>query len=356
MNLLVTILVTVVLFGLLITIHEFGHYIVARMSGVGIIEFSIGMGPKLFQKEGKYNLFSVRALPIGGYVRMVGEPGEENPDDLPFVIGKTSINEVSVWKRMLIVLAGPAMNVLLAFVLMFSLVASSEVIASTKVAVFMDNCTSNAPGGLHTDDVILEIEGKKIHCYAELSYKILSDGASPVDILVEREGNEVLLRDVVFAHTEENGVAFGAQDFKVYRKEKTLQNVLYESFWQGCSTVYMTIDSMIDTFAGKYGIDAVGGPVAIGEEVGETLEAADGFADALRSVGSLTVMVSVSLGICNLLPLPALDGGRFLIYLLEAIRRKPLKKKTEELLTGGCMILLFILMALVFLKDIIHLF
>lgn len=355
MTILLTILVTVILFGILITIHELGHYLVARASGVGIIEFSIGMGPKIFQKEGKVNLFSIRALPIGGYVRMVGEPGEEDPEDLPLVIGKKSINDAAIWKRMLIVLAGPAMNVLLAFVLMLGLVSTSEVLGSTKVAQFMEHSISDGYG-LQVDDVILEINGKRIHCYSDMSYKILSDGAMPLDILVERDGKEVLLEQVVFAHTEENGVAFGAQDFKVYRKEKTIGSVIYESFWQGCGTVYMTVDSLIDTFSGKYGIDAVGGPVAIGEQIGNTLEASDGFADAVRNLGSLIVMVSVSLGICNLLPLPALDGGRFLLYVLEAIRRKPLPKKAEEILTGGCMVLLLILMALIFLKDIIHLF
>lgn len=355
MGILLTVLVTLLLFGVLITVHELGHYLVARFSGVGIIEFSIGMGPKIKSWEGKVNVFSLRALPIGGYVRMVGEPGEEDPADLLYVIGKKSINDVHIFKRMLIVLAGPFMNILLAFLLMLTLVSTSSVLASTTVAAYMEENTS-AACGLTVGDEILEINGKRIHCYSEMSYQILSDGAFPVDILVRRGGKEVLLPGVVFAHTEENGVNFGVQDFKVYRKEKNLPNVLYESFWQGCATVYMTLDSLIDTFSGKYGLDAVGGPVAVGEQIGQTIDAGGGFADTLRNLGSMTAMISVSLGICNLLPLPALDGGRFLLYLLEAVRRKPLSKKTEQALVGGCMALLLLLMALIFLKDLIHLF
>ena len=355
MTILLTVLATVLLFGLLITIHELGHYLVARASGVGIIEFSIGMGPKIHSWEGKVNLFSLRALPIGGYVRMVGEPGEADPGELSYCIGKKSITEVPIWKRMLIVLAGPFMNVLLSFLLMLTLVSTSEVLASTTVAKFMDENTS-ADYGLMENDEILKIGGKRIHCFSELSYQIMADGSKPVDILVRRNGEEVLLPSVVFGTTEERGVSFGKQDFLVYRKQKTVGNVLYESFWQGCATVYITVDSLVDTFKGKYGIDAIGGPVAIGGEVGETIEASEGIADTLRNLGSLLVTVSVSLGVCNLLPLPALDGGRFLLYLLEAIRRKPLEKKTEEALTGGCMLLLLLLMAFVFVKDIVQLF
>ena len=131
---------------------------------------------------------------------------------------------------------------------------------------------------------------------------------------------------------------------------------MYEAFWQGCNSVYMTVDSLIDTLAGKYGLDAVGGPVAIGEEIGEVISSSTSFADTIRNLVSMAALISVSLGICNLIPLPALDGGRFIIYVIEAIRRKPLPKKVETAMTAGCMILLFLLMALIFIKDFIGLF
>lgn len=353
---LITIAVTLLVFGLLITIHELGHYMVARASGVAIIEFSIGMGPKIKTWQGRVNQFSLRALPIGGYVRMVGEPGEEDDaETLAACIGRKRMDEVHLFKRMLIVLAGPFMNILLAFVMMFVLVCTSDVIGSTEIHHMMDDSIS-AQYGLQAGDIIREVNGKTIHCYADLSYKILSDGAYPTDILVERDGEKVLLEDVCFAHIEQNGINFGQMDFVVWARRKTPMTLLYESFWQGCSTVYMTVDSLVDTFTGRYGLEAVGGPVAVGEQIGEVLEAGETFADKLRNLGSTTVLISVSLGICNMLPLPALDGGRFLLYVLEAIRRKPLPKKVENAINAGCMLLLFALMILIFFKDLIHLF
>lgn len=355
--LIVTILVTLLIFGLLVTVHELGHYLVARASKVAILEFSIGMGPKIKSWEGKVNTFSLRAIPIGGYVRMLGEPGEEDesPETLVACLGRHAINEVHLLKRMLIVLAGPAMNVLLAFLVMLLLVSTSSLIGSTQVAELLPGNVSGE-AGLQKGDIIREINGKTIHCYPDLSYKILSDGVRPVDILVERDGETVLLEDVEFAPTEESGVRFGQMDFMVYAREKTPGVILYESFWQGCGMVYMTVDSLVDTFSGRYGLDAVGGPVAIGEQVGETIEQSATAADTLRNLGSLTMLISVSLAITNLLPLPALDGGRFLLYVLEGIRRKPLPKKVENALNAACMLLLFALMILIFFKDLIGLF
>ncbi len=355
--LIVTILVTLLIFGLLITIHELGHYLVARACKVAILEFSIGMGPKIKSWEGKVNTFSLRAIPIGGYVRMLGEPGEEStPEALAASIGRYAINEVHLLKRMLIVLAGPFMNVLLGFAVMLLLVSSSTAIGSTRVARFLDGNVSGQAGGLQEEDEILKVNGKTIHCYPDLSYAILSDGTEPVDLLVERDGQKILLEDVRFGTTTEEGIQLGQIDFAVYAKEKTPLTILSESFWQGCSMVYLTVDSLIDTIRGRYGLDAIGGPVAIGGEVGETIQQSQSLPDTLRNLGSMTALISVSLAITNLLPLPALDGGRFLLYVLEAIRRKPLSPKVETALNAGCMILLFLLMILVFFKDLIHLF
>ncbi len=355
MSIIVTVLVTLLIFGILVTVHELGHYLVARACGVAIIEFSIGMGPKIKSWEGKINTFSLRALPIGGYVRMAGEPGEDDDaETLAACIGRKPIGEVHIFKRMLIVLAGPIMNILLAFVVMLVLVSSSRSIGSTTIHHMMDDSYS-AQYGLQAGDVFKEVGGKKIRCYSDLSYMILSDGAYPIDIVVERDGKEILLEDVCFRHVEENGIAYGQIDFVVYAREKKPLVILYESFWQGCNTVYMTVDSLIDTFAGKYGLDALGGPVAIGEQIGQAIEQSETIADKFRNVGSMTMMISVSLGIMNLLPLPALDGGRFLLYVIEAIRRKPLPKKVEENIVAGCMIALFALMILIFFKDIISL-
>ncbi len=351
-SVLVTLLVTVFVFGLLIFIHELGHYLVARAFGIGVIEFAIGMGPKLWTWKGQYNDFTVRAIPIGGFVNMVGEYDEEIPEEHKY---KIPLNTKPVWKRILVVLAGPFMNILLAFVIMGTVVATGSAIGSTTVADFMENSVSNEYG-LQANDEIIEINGKIIRCYFDMSYKITSDGIEPVDIVVLRDGERVTLEDVRFGIDTEDGIAFGNMDFRVYAKGKTFANVVYESFWQSVSTMYMTVDSLVDTVSGRYGIDAVGGPIAIGGEINETIQMSSGFGDTVRNLAYLAVMISVSLGIFNLLPIPVLDGGRLLFYIIEAIRRKPMDPKLEQTISAAFALLLFGLMFLVAFKDLIGLF
>ncbi len=349
---LLSLVVTIFIFGLLIFVHEFGHYIVARKFGVGIIEFAIGMGPKIKTWKGKYNDFTLRAIPIGGFVNMVGEYDEEIPEEHKY---KIPLNERSVWKRILIVIAGPLMNLLLAFIVMTGVVASSEVIGSTVVYDFLENSVSNEYG-LQARDQIIRINGKKINCYNDMSYKIVSDGIEPVDIVVLRDGQEVVLNGVRFGTETDDGIAFGKQDFMVYIKKKTVENVLTEAFYQASSTVYMTVDSLVDTFSGRYGMEAVGGPVAVGGEIDQTIKSSQGFGDAVRNIAVLVVLISVSLGIFNLLPIPVLDGGRLLFYIIEAIRRKPLNPKYEQAISAVFAVLLFGLMFFVMIKDIAGLF
>lgn len=349
---LLSLAVTVFIFGLLIFIHEFGHYMVARAFKVGVIEFAIGMGPKIKTWKGKYNDFTIRAIPIGGFVNMVGEYDEEIPEEHKY---KIPLNDRSVWKRMLIVVAGPFMNILLAFVIMVGIVCGSNAIGTSIVAEFDENSVSNNYG-LQINDEIITVNGKSIHCYADLSYKIVSDGIEPVDIVVLRNGEEITLNDVCFGSEKDGNIVFGAMDFKVYGVEKTFGGVMREAFWQSYSTIYMTFDSLVDTFSGRYGIDAVGGPVAVGGEIDKTIKQSEDFAETLLSLGTMTVMISVSLGIFNLLPIPVLDGGRLLFYIIEAIRRKPLNPKYERAVSAVFTVLLFGLMAFVLIKDIAGLF
>jgi len=347
-----TILITVFIFGLLIFIHELGHYIAARRSGVGIIEFAIGMGPKLYSWEGKYNTFSLRALPIGGFVSMVGEYSDEiEVKDK----GKTPLAEISVWKRMIIVLAGPLMNILLGFVVMSVLVMSSDYIYTATVAEFNDAATSNQHG-LMVDDQIVEINGKGIYVYTDMSYKIVSDGIKPLDITVIRDGKKVFLKDVRVPVTNDGGVNYGEVDFKVWAKEKTVGNVIHQSFFQSVSTIYMTMDSLLDAIGGRYGADAVSGPVGIGGEIGNVIESGSSITETVRNLATILVFISISLGIFNLLPIPVLDGGMLLFCIIEIIRRKPMNKKLERTISGVFMVLLLTATAVIFFKDLVNLF
>ncbi len=256
---------------------------------------------------------------------------------------------------MLIVIAGPFMNLLLAFLIMVGIVCGSNLIGTSIVAEFDENSVSNQYG-LQVNDEIITVNGKSIHCTSDLNYKIISDGIEPIDIVVLRDGKEILLKDVKFGSATEDGIVMGVMDFKVRGVKKTFGGVMSEAFWQSYSTVYITFDSLVDTFSGRYGIDAVGGPVAVGGEIDKTIKQSEGFTDTLLTLSSLVVMISVSLGIFNLLPIPVLDGGRLLFYIIEAIRRKPLNPKYEQAVSAVFTVLLFGLMAFVLIKDIAGLF
>ncbi len=358
MNTVFTILVTVLIFGFLIGIHELGHYIAARLFGVGIIEFSIGMGPKIYHREGKVNDFSVRALPIGGFVSMVGEYSDEIDERHR---QKPSVNSFAAWKRLIIGLAGPLMNILLAFAVMAIYVICTPVLASTTVADKYEadgiENTSFAEGGLMAGDKILKVGSHNINVYYDLSYEVTAHGIKPLDITVLREGETVVLKDVKFPIGEQDGVKHGVVDFKIYRLDKNFGTVVHEAFFQPIAILYTTVDSIIDTFTGRYDISsAVGGPVAIGGAIGDTINQSSGIGDLIGSLAVMMVFISVSLGICNLLPIPVLDGGMILFCLIEIIFRKPVPKKIQDVLQSLFALLLFALMFLVCIKDIVGLF
>lgn len=295
-NFVPTILITILLFGILIFVHELGHYIAARAFGVGVDEFSLGMGPKIFSIKGKYNPFTVRWLPIGGYVSMIGETDEEQDPER----AKVALNRKPRWQRCIVMLAGVFMNFMLAFLVMFFIVVSSDRFASTKIAVFNDNATSNQgptdENRLMADDEIIEVNGSRVYVYFDMAYKIMSDGIEPVDLVVKRGGREVKLTDVVFPETTSQGVLFGDIDFKVYGLENNFKETLYQTFFQPLSIFRVTVGSLGDAISGRYGIQGVSGPVGITSQVGEAASS------GLAPLASLLVMLSMSIAVFNLLP------------------------------------------------------
>jgi regulator of sigma E protease len=431
-----TIALTLLMFGILITIHEFGHYIVARLFNVGIIEFSIGMGPKLVSWKGKKNLFTLRLLPIGGFVNMVGEYSGEDEELSEEDKNKPPFNEKPIWQRLLVVLAGPTMNVVLGLVIMFCLVLGTDKMGSLTVAGHMEStpqnvatsgynmlyveATENADkngflsgdvilsinenifcgdglsvtdavkkyqsslkgsdntvkvmrknlvvdlkdpalpdesslklsGKLEAMDKILKIDGKRVRVYTDMTYQIGRLGIEPISVTVSRGGKETVVENVVFPMISDKNVLFGESDFKVFLKEKTVSNVLHEAFFKSVATLKMTISSVTDTFTGRYGVEALSGPIGIGEQVGQMAKSKFPISNLL----TLMVLVSLSLGVCNLLPLPVLDGGRVLLFIIEAIRRKPLNPKVESAIMAISMGFVLLLMVLVAFKDIWSLF
>lgn len=334
-------LVMVFVFGILIFIHELGHFLTARACGVSIKEFAVGMGPTLFSwKSKKYGTkYGLRALPIGGFVSMVGE--DEASDDEGAFCNK------KIWQRMLITIAGPMMNLVLGFILMTSLVLIQGPIGSTTVAEFDQNAVSNAQ--IEVGDVILEVDGTKVYSGNEVLYEITNKGFEPIDILVERDGEEILLKDVPFATSVEEGVTFGTMDFKVLAEERSFGNLMKQSFTRSVSTVKMVVDSLIGLINGRFGLDAVSGPIGVAEVVGEAAKT-----DGITFLYIVTIL-TINLGVFNLIPFPALDGGRFLFLIIEGIRRKPINKNVEAYINFAGIILLFAFMIFVSFKDVMKL-
>ena len=338
-------LLTLLLLSVLVFLHEGGHFLVARLNNITVNEFSIGMGPKIFSYESKKSgiKYSVRALPIGGFVSMAGE--DEASDDPNAFCNK------SVWSRISTVLAGPITNIIVGFLGMFVLVACTGP-ATNIVASFLEDASS-LNYGLQIDDKIVAVEGVKTHTGNEVVYEITYQGDKPLDITVIRDGKKIVLEDVVFPTIEESGVILGSYDMLFYgisESNRSFGIIISHTFWRTYSTAKMVWDSLADLIGGRFGLDAISGPIGMTELVGSAVSA------GWESLLYLWVIISVNLGVMNLLPLPALDGGRLMFLLWEAITRKPLNKTVEAYINAAGLLILMAFMILITFKDIFKLF
>ena len=328
----------------MILVHELGHFLTARLFNTTVNEFAIGMGPKLISKRSKKSgiLYSVRAFPIGGFVSMVGE--DEESDDV------NALNRKPVWKRMVITVAGAAMNLIIGFILMTVVVITSTSIGGTTILRFaVDNALSEQ-SGLMIGDEIVKVGDTRVHIASELAYEIMRNGVEPLDITVRRDGEIVEIKDVQFPTIIEQGIHFGMTDFIVLAEEKTFGNVIEQSFYRSISTVKMIWQSLIDLITGRYGLEQMSGPVGVTAVVSEAAKSS--FTDYLY----LVVVITINLGIFNLLPLPALDGGRLIFQIIELIRRRPVKPEFEGYVHFIGIVLLMLLMVVITFKDVMNLF
>lgn len=342
---MLTILLTVLIFGVLILIHELGHYLFARLFDVGIHEFAVGMGPKLISRVSKKTgiRYSLRAIPFGGYVSMVGE--DEESDDSRAFCNKAT------WKRMIITAAGAMMNLLLGVILTVIFVSTFRSYGSTVLA---EVDKSVLAGHAQVGDEIVEINGSNVYTANDLVYEIYRQGIEPVDVTVIRGGKEIVIKDVQFPVVKENGIASGSYDFKIYGKEKTAGELFKQSFAQTRLSCKMVYESIWDLCTGRYSADAVSGPIGTGQVIGEAVEA-DRKDENSHSLLYLCSIITINLGLFNLLPIPALDGGRLFFQFIELIRRKPINRKYEGYIHAAGMVLLLLLMVLITFKDIIKL-
>ena len=332
--------------GFLTFIHEFGHFFFARLFKVPVIEFAIGMGPTLCSwKDKSGTKYALRAFPIGGFVNMEGEEGtSDNP---------MAYNNLSPWKKIAVTAAGPIVNIAFAILLMFILVICTPTLGSTTIGRFDEGAVSDQK--LMVGDEIVSIDGVKVHTGEEVVYEIVMQGERALDIVVIRNGEKMLIEDVVFNTAEDKGVTLGVLDFKLYSlnslEDVTVFDYLYQAFYRSVNMVKMVFDSLAGIISGRFGMDAVSGPIGIVETVGQVAQVSIG------SLVNLIVMISMNLGIFNLLPIPALDGGRIVFHLIDGIAgRKVIKKEIEDAIVGVTMLILFGLMIAISVKDVFNLF
>ncbi len=344
-NFILTALISILVFGFLIFIHEFGHYIFARIFKVTITEFSIGMGPKLVWYDSKKTgiKYALSAIPFGGYVAMVGEDSESDDPN--------AFNKKPAWQRLIVTVAGATVNIIAGFIAIVIL-ASIVDIGGTTVAAFpeTDYIVSSQDSGLMVGDEIIKVDGKRVSTLDELSYEIMRKGTEPLDLVVIRDGKEVELDKVVFPTDTQQEQLFGIMDFQVYAAKKSVGKVISYSFAKSVLIVRMCWESIYDLVTGRYTLAAVSGPIGIGEVIGEAANQGAG------SLLSIVALISINLGVMNLLPIPALDGGRTVLLLVEMITKKKLPGEIEAKINAISLAILLGLSVLIMIKDAIGLF
>lgn len=330
-------LVAILLFLILIIIHEFGHFIAAKLLGVRVNEFAVGFGPKLIKWGKGETKYAINLIPFGGYCAMEGEE-EASGDERAFCNKKP-------WRRFLIVVMGATFNLILGLILIAVTLIPDKRFTTTTIDVFHENAVS-VEYGLQEGDQIIKVDGRRIFTTYDLSYAFsnIDDGA--IDITVKRDGKKVELNDVKFATEEIDGINYLTVDFYVKGKEKTFTSFIGHTFDTAVSNCAVIYRSLIDLVTGRYGISAVSGPVGVTVAIGDIAK------QNLNALIQIMALITINLGLFNLLPIPALDGGRLVFILFEMIFRKPVPQKYESIVHAVGMVILLGFMAIVTLKDI----
>ncbi|MCM1022560.1 MAG: site-2 protease family protein [Prevotella sp.] len=345
MNTLLSILIAAVFFCLIIVIHELGHFTVAKLCGIRVDEFAVGMGPVIFKKQKGETLYTVRLLPIGGFCSMGEDEDRESPD---------AFRRKPIWARMATIVAGAVMNLILGFILSIVLILVDGGSVSSKIVWFADDASSKQYG-LQLEDKIVKINGTRIFSVKDITYQLSNDEDGVVDFVVERGGEKVSVNGVKFAMEtdEETGKNTLIYDFKVQREKVTPANIIPYAFKNAVYYGRIVLMSLRDIIGGKYGINDLQGPVGIVTVIGDVTEQS-GF--DISFILDIATLVTINIGIFNLLPLPALDGGRFVFLLVEAVRRKALKAETEGMIHFVGFAALMLLMIFVTFNDIKNIF
>ena len=381
---IITIIVTILMFLVMVSLHEFGHFIVGKLLNFEILEYSIGFGPKLVSGQKGETQYSLRCIPLGGYCKFEGEDTEsDNP---------RAFSNQKVWKRILVVVAGGIFNIILGFVLFMIVVPMISPISTNVVSEIVPNSYAEQ-GGLLPGDEIIKIDGRNVGFYDDIRLAAqMFDANTDTTIVVKRDGKKQTLTfrlteqiisydygaDGIAVKQSINGEAneeefysydngavrdeakIGTEEtvtryiigFVPVREDVNIFNVWGEAWNETKFVVKLVYQSLWQMITGKVGINQMSGPVGIVSEVNNAVNAPEG---KWLNVLNLVALLTINLGVFNLLPIPALDGGRLLFMIIELIRRKPIPPDKEGLVHAVGMALLFALVIVISFNDIMRL-
>ena len=345
-----TLIYALLIFCLLIFFHELGHFTLAKLCGVKVNEFALGMGPAVLKKQKGETLYSLRCIPVGGYCAMEGEDEEsDNP---------RAFTSKAWWKRLIILAAGSFMNFLTGLVVLALIYSCVAGFSTAKISGFFDGCPLESSQGLQVGDELYKIDGRRVYIYSDVGTLLARNKTGTFDLVVKRDGKLIKLDD--FEMKQQLYEVDGEQQYKygLYfgYEEKTVGTVLKNTWYTALDFARLVWMSLGDLVSGLVSVNDMSGPVGVVSAIAQTGESAATTADGILNVLYLGAFIAVNLAVMNMLPLPALDGGRAFLLLVNtgftAITKKKIPSKYEGYIHAAGMILLLAFMAFITFKDI----
>lgn len=338
------VLIAILFFGLLIFFHELGHFLFAKLFKVQVNEFSMGMGPALFKFKKGETQYALRLFPIGGYVSMEGEDDESESD--------RAFYKKPAWQRFIIIAAGGTVNLIMGVIIVAVMLSQSNLIGLPEIHSFEENSVSSQY--LQAGDKIEKINGKKVYSEYDLSFLMARDKDGVIDFTVDRNGEKVELPEVPFQTMDRNGTLTIIYDFIIRGVEPTFANVAKNAVLESVSIGRIVWISLLDLVTGQYGLSDLSGPIGTVSFIADAAQTANQQTDYTYLL-MLMALIAINIGLFNLLPLPALDGGRLFFLAIEFVFRKPVPQKYEGWVHAVGMVLLLLLMVVISFSDIMRL-
>jgi len=353
-----SLIIAFLIFSVIVVVHEFGHFIIARKNGILVEEFAVGMGPILFKKTVGETMYTIRALPLGGFCKMLGEDeAEDNPNN------EKSFNNKTVMQRIAVISAGSIMNFILSFIIAMILVFVNG-FATTTINTVIDD-TPAAAGGLQAGDTIIRVDDNRIRIFEDVQFALMNNGGYPINLTVQREGTQITKeitpmqvgQNYMIGFTPELNTGFFGDEVAGFDRAGFLESVT-TSFWSVANFVRVVLYGLVQLVTFNVAVEEMAGPVGIVSIIGDVYQSNIEVSvwHTATVMLRLAALISANLGVFNLAPFPALDGGRLVFLFLEAVRGKPMSPEREGMVHLVGFAMLMLLFVFVTFNDISRLF